>query len=153
MIPALKYDKNVADKLPWDLLPIEATEGLLRVLAYGQRKYTVCGDCETEGMPTRIYSNPRLDGDPERNDCPSCSSVNILSGSHNWRKGFLYTRLISAAFRHLKAILRNEDFDPESGLYHADHLMAMVAFLNEHQKHQYGTDDRYKDPDGIGKTE
>lgn len=145
---ALKYDKGL-EKLPWDLLPVEAVEGMLRVMLYGQRKYTVCGDCNS-----RIYNNPRLDGDPPREDCPKCSSKNIASGAHNWRKGFSWTRLIAAAFRHLKAILQGEDIDngdpatgdTGSGLPHVDHLMCMAAFLSGHQKCGYGVDDRWKPP-------
>lgn len=98
---AMKQD---ADKLPWDLLPIKATEGMLAVLAFGAKKYA----------------------------------------PHNWRKGFNHTRLIAAAFRHLAAIARGEDLDPESGLPHVDHLACCVAFLSEHQKDNLGTDDRYK---------
>lgn len=140
---ALKYDTE-AEKLPWDLLPVEAVEGMLKVLAYGARKYSVCGDCGS-----KIYPNPRLDGDPTRDDCPECGSENIVTGKHNWRKGFKWTRLIAAAFRHLKAILQGEDYDvgPEgSGLPHIDHLLCMVAFLSGHQKCGYGIDDRWKDP-------
>jgi hypothetical protein len=145
---ALKYDDNNAgygEKLPWDLLPVESTEGMLRVLLYGQRKYTVCGDCETDGKPTIVYLNPRLDGDPGREDCPKCGSGNLVTGAHNWRKGFTWTRLIAASFRHLKAILQCEDTDPDSGLPHVDHLMCMVAFLSGHQKCGYGKDDRWRD--------
>jgi hypothetical protein len=32
----LKYDD---EKLPWDLLPLDALEGIVRVLAFGARKY------------------------------------------------------------------------------------------------------------------
>ena len=135
---ALKYDQS-CEKLPWDLLPVEAVEGMLKVLLYGKRKYTICGDCGS-----KIYSNPRLDGDPPTDVCPSCGCENLCTGAHNWRKGFAWTRLIAAAFRHLKAILQGEDTDPESGLPHVDHLICMVAFLSGHQKCGYGKDDRWK---------
>lgn len=137
---ALKYDQGV-EKLPWDLLPVEAIEGMLAVLLYGQRKYTICLDCKA-----KIYEDPRLNGDPPRGDCPKCQSTNISSGSHNWRKGFLWTRLIAAAFRHLKSVLQGEDTDPESGLPHVDHIMCCIAFLSAHQKCGYGEDDRWRPP-------
>jgi hypothetical protein len=152
---ALKYDDaggDYGEKLPWDLLPVESVEGMLRVLWYGRRKYTTCNDCEDEkGKPTKIYPNPRLPslgGDPERSDCPKCGSTNISTGAHNWRKGFTWTRLIAASFRHLKAILQGKDIDdgPQgSGLPHVDHLLCMVAFLSGHQKCGYGDDDRWKE--------
>ena len=135
---ALKYDQGY-EKLPWDLLPIESIEGMLKVLLYGKRKYTICNDCGA-----KVYPNPRLDGDPPTDTCPICNSGNICTGAHNWRKGFAWTRLIAAAFRHLKAILQCEDIDPESGEYHVDHLMCMVAFLSGHQKCNYGKDDRWR---------
>ena len=135
---ALKYDQGT-EKLPWDLLPYKATEGMLRVLLYGKRKYSVCGDCTA-----RIYPNPRLDGDPARDDCPKCQSTNIKTGAHNWRKGFSWARLIAAAYRHLTSIAKSEDFDFESGERHVFHLMCMIAFLAEHQMDNLGIDDRYK---------
>lgn len=141
-LKALKYDQNnqrYGEKLPWDLLPFKATEGMLRVLLYGERKYTTCGDCDS-----RIYENPKINGDPTRDDCPRCQSKNIVAGTHNWRKGFKWTRLIAASFRHLKSIAIKEDIDPDSGLPHVDHLMCMVAFLSEHQKLNYGKDDRFE---------
>ncbi len=135
---ALKYDKGL-DKLPWDLLPYKSTEGMLRILLYGMRKYSVCGECEA-----RIYPNPRIvDGDAPRTDCPKCGSKNLATGAHNWRKGFAWTRLIAAAFRHLTAIAKGEDTDPESGEPHVFHLMCMCAFLGEHQLDSLGTDDRH----------
>lgn len=137
-VPALKYDQGM-EKLPWDLLPFKATEGMLRVLLYGQRKYSVCRDCGS-----RIYSNPRLDGDPPRKDCPKCNSTNLELGAHNWRKGFKWTRLLAAAFRHLSAVAQSVDIDDESGLYHVDHLLCMAAFLSEHMQSKLGEDDRYK---------
>lgn len=145
---ALKYDKGL-DKLPWDLLPFKATEGTLRVLLYGKRKYTVCGNCKTtDGKPTVIYLNPRLDGDPPRTSCPKCDSTEIVEGAHNWRKGFSWTRLVAASFRHLVAIATRDFVDNESGLPHVDHLSCMIAFLSEHQKLGYGEDDIYEDPKG-----
>jgi hypothetical protein len=139
---ALKYDGG---KTPWNLLVIEAVEGKLKVLHYGKRKYTVCGDCkDDEGQPTKIYPNPRLDGDPERSDCPKCGSTNLVTADNNWRKGFVWSRLIASAYRHLGAFLAGDDTDEESGLPTIDHLMCCVAFLSAHQKCGYGTDDRWR---------
>lgn len=133
---ALKYD---SDKLPWDLLPFKSTEGMLRVLKYGARKYTVCGECKA-----KTYPNPRLDGDPDTDICPKCKSDKLIIGEHNWRKGFKWTRLIAASFRHLVAIAKGEDVDPESGEMHVFHLACCVFFLGEHQLDNLGSDDRYK---------
>ena len=64
--------------------------------------------------------------------------------SWNWAKGFHWTRLIAAAYRHLTSIKEGEDIDPESVLPHVHHLMCMVAFLAEHWERGLGTDDRFK---------
>lgn len=62
----------------------------------------------------------------------------------NWRKGYRYTRLISAALRHIHAYNDGEDNDPSSGLPHIAHAMSQLMFLlnmaNEHPE----MDDRYK---------
>ncbi len=63
---------------------------------------------------------------------------------HNWRRGFKFSRLIAACFRHLLAIMRGEDVDPESGLPHVHHLSCSVMFLAWHLKHKPELDDRWK---------
>lgn len=64
--------------------------------------------------------------------------------AHNWRKGISYSRLIAAAYRHLGAINRGEDIDPESGLPHSAHLGCCVMFLSSMMKNKPELDDRYK---------
>lgn len=62
---------------------------------------------------------------------------------HNWRRGISYGRLIGAAYRHLGAINRGEDNDPESGLPHVYHLGCCVMFLAWMMKHRFDLDDRF----------
>lgn len=69
-------------------------------------------------------------------------------GSHNWRSGIAYSRLIAAALRHLFAFLRGEDFDPESGLHHVAHAMCNCMFLLAFAMRR-DLDDRWK-PDASG---
>lgn len=64
--------------------------------------------------------------------------------AHNWRKGMKWSRLIAAMLRHLFAIMRGENIDPESGLPHIDHLGCCWMFLSNYMKTQTGTDDRHK---------
>lgn len=64
--------------------------------------------------------------------------------AHNWRGGISSSRLLAAAFRHLLAILRGEDIDPESGLSHIGHLSCCAMFLYWTLKHKPDLDDRYK---------
>lgn len=63
---------------------------------------------------------------------------------HNWRKGFEYSRLYAAAFRHLVASIEGTDDDPESGLDHLAHACCCILFLLEHKHEGYGNDDRIK---------
>lgn len=64
--------------------------------------------------------------------------------AHNWRSGLSYSRLISAAYRHLGAINDGQDIDEESGLSHAYHLGCCVMFLASMMNHRPDMDDRYK---------
>lgn len=63
---------------------------------------------------------------------------------HNWRNGINFSRLISAAYRHLGAINSGEDFDPESGLSHTGHLACCIMFLDWMIKNRSDLDDRWK---------
>lgn len=64
--------------------------------------------------------------------------------AHNWRKGFLKTRLIGAMLRHVFAYLRGENKDPESGLSHIAHAMCMGMFILG-LEHREDLDDRVSD--------
>jgi hypothetical protein len=63
---------------------------------------------------------------------------------HNWRKGFKFSRLIAAAFRHLNALAKGENDDPETGLSHAAHLACCSMFVYWHILHKPDLDDRWK---------
>lgn len=63
---------------------------------------------------------------------------------YNWRKGFDYSRLISAAMRHISQFNDGEDIDSETKLSHLAHAICCLMFLLEQQKLQYGNDDRYR---------
>lgn len=57
-------------------------------------------------------------------------------GPNNWQNlQDFETRYTAAAMRHLEAWRGGEKIDPESGLYHLEHLLCNVAFLvwKEHQ--------------------
>jgi hypothetical protein len=63
---------------------------------------------------------------------------------HNWRKGFVWSRPLSAAMRHITAFNDGEDKDPESGLSHLAHAACCIMFLLEFEKTSKHLDDRYK---------
>jgi len=63
---------------------------------------------------------------------------------HNWRKGFAWSRPLSAAMRHITAFNAGEDRDPESGLSHLAHAACCIMFLLEFEKTRPDLDDRYK---------
>jgi len=64
--------------------------------------------------------------------------------AHNWRHGISYSRLTAAMLRHLAALQKGEDIDPESGLPHIDHLGCCWMFLSNMTKTRPDLDDRYK---------
>lgn len=65
-------------------------------------------------------------------------------GRYNFRNGIAYTRLIAAALRHLFALLKGEDNDPESGLPHESHVRCCMGMLAVMKKTRPDLDDRYK---------
>lgn len=52
-------------------------------------------------------------------------------GAHNWRRGIAYSRLLSAAFRHLAAFARGRRTDPATGRHHLAHAVCELLFLLE----------------------
>ena len=63
---------------------------------------------------------------------------------HNWRAGFMWSRPLAAAMRHIMAFNDGEDKDPESGLSHLAHAACCIMFLLEFEKTHPHLDDRYK---------
>ena len=65
-------------------------------------------------------------------------------GDRNWEKGMDWTRMIASSKRHLLAIEKGEDYDPESGLLHSAHLACNSLMLTEYYHiHQKGDDRRH----------
>ena len=64
--------------------------------------------------------------------------------AHNWRDGFVWSRPLAAAMRHIMAYNDGEDKDPESGLSHLAHAACCIMFLLEFEKTHPELDDRYK---------
>lgn len=65
--------------------------------------------------------------------------------AHNWRKGFVWSRVLAAAARHLFAFIGGEDKDPETGLSHLAHCGCCIMFLLEFEKTKPSLDDRHKE--------
>jgi len=62
---------------------------------------------------------------------------------NSWRKGFAYSKIFSAALRHLFSFFYGmEDIDPESGKLHIDHAIWNLITLSYMIKNEKGTDDR-----------
>ena len=62
-------------------------------------------------------------------------------GRDNWRQGMEHSRYLDAAYRHLHALIKGEEFDPESGLPHLAHTACNLAFLLYYKEHSIGIDD------------
>jgi hypothetical protein len=60
----------------------------------------------------------------------------------NWELGMKWSKVVASLERHLQAIKRGEDFDPETGLLHSAHVMCNAAFLTEYYKIYPQGDDR-----------
>lgn len=63
---------------------------------------------------------------------------------NNWRRGYEYSKSISAIHRHLAEFCKGVDIDPETGQPHLAavifHSLALITFVEEHPEF----DDRYK---------
>lgn len=61
---------------------------------------------------------------------------------YNWQKGIDYSRLFSAAQRHLLQFWAGEDNDPETGLSHLAHALCCCMMLLWHTRNRKNRDDR-----------
>lgn len=52
----------------------------------------------------------------------------------NWEKGMVWSKVYESAERHMAAIKRGEDYDPESGELHAAHLACNAHFMIAYYK-------------------
>ncbi|WP_216726083.1 dATP/dGTP diphosphohydrolase domain-containing protein [Hymenobacter siberiensis] len=71
----------------------------------------------------------------------------------NWEAGMKWSKVLASLERHLAAIKRGEDYDPETGKLHSAHVMCNAAFLTEYYKIYPQGDDRphqYLKPPRIG---
>lgn len=64
--------------------------------------------------------------------------------AHNWRGGFVWSRPLAAAARHLFAYIGGEDKDPETGLSHLAHACCCLFFVLEFEDTHQDLDDRFK---------
>lgn len=62
--------------------------------------------------------------------------------AHNWRKGFVWSRLYRAATGHIRAHQLGDIYDSETGLLHLSHALCCLMFLIVHERDGLGTDDR-----------
>lgn len=65
-------------------------------------------------------------------------------GSHNWRGGLAWSRLLAAILRHVFAYLGGESKDPETGLSHLAHAACGIMMLLEYEETHPELDDRFK---------
>lgn len=68
----------------------------------------------------------------------------VKYGSHNWRNGIAWSRVLDAILRHLLAYKEGEDLDPETGISHIAHARCGTAFLLEYEISHKELDDRPK---------
>ena len=117
---ALRFNNN---KEKWSLVHMESIKGLPRVLMYGLHKYTLYEDSEGN----RMYGSEFPITDIEQYNV-------IESGRDNWKKEMILEEILDSAQRHLASLIDGEEFDEESGLPHADHIITNMMFYNYHKK-------------------
>jgi hypothetical protein len=67
---------------------------------------------------------------------------------NQWRKGMPTSQALNAAMRHLTAYMSGEDFDPETGEGHLDHLICCVRMAENTRRNYPELDDRVKRVEG-----
>jgi len=67
-------------------------------------------------------------------------------GEYNWQKGMKWSIPIGCMLRHIFAIMRGQDIDPESGELHAAHIKTNASMLIYYFYHYKQGDDRDKKP-------
>lgn len=71
----------------------------------------------------------------------------------NWERGMKWSKVLASLKRHIAAFERGEDYDPETGLLHADHIQCNAHFLSAYYRIAPQYDDRrhsYLSPPKIG---
>jgi len=63
-------------------------------------------------------------------------------GARNWEAGFVWTRNIGAALRHIFKFMAGEDLDIKSGRHHLAHAICELLFLLEFTRTHPELDDR-----------
>lgn len=84
---------------------------------------------DEQGKPTFEYMSPASVGAGNRAHAYGDEKYD----RGNWRKGIKYTKLLNALMRHTWARLQGEEFDPESGLRHTDHIMANANMIAHYE--------------------
>lgn len=64
--------------------------------------------------------------------------------AHNWKKGLSVNQICESMLRHVYALLRGEDNDPESKISHTGHILCNAMFLSHMMANRPDMDDRYK---------
>lgn len=62
--------------------------------------------------------------------------------ARNWELGMNWSKQIGSLERHLMAFLSGEDYDPESGCLHIEHILTRAAMINEFYRTYPQGDDR-----------
>lgn len=162
-----KYGDSIGGSTTGDNTPIF-------VCVHGKPHTTYCLDCfkagstaypssidliKTMNTPPATFDTVVASGvkhDQEKPDMSLLSSIALVEiakvmtfgkakySAHNWRGGFKWSRVLSAAMRHLVAFIGGEDKDPETGLSHLAHCACCILFLLEFETTKKELDDRFK---------
>lgn len=122
----------------------------------------IMGDIPKTGMGAK-GSGERKNANKPRHDLlhpvATAGIVDVLTfgsqkyAERNWELGMDWSKVIASLKRHLAAIENGEDYDPESGLLHIDHVQCNAHFLSAYYKIYPQGDDRphaYLNRDKIG---
>lgn len=127
--------EKIEESNPQNKLPQVGKEAELLLPINGQGKRNDQGKVRYELIPTHLLE----------------STANVFDfgarkySSWNWLAGMPWSKVIGCMKRHLAAIERGEDIDPESGLPHIGHLMCNALMLEHYRLSYKEGDDRPSD--------
>lgn len=111
---------------------------------------------EPKKLADNLVQGSGVKHDQDKTDMSLLSNIALLKvaqvmtfgkkkySAHNWRGGFVWSRPLAAAIRHIFAYLGGEDKDPETGISHLAHASCCLMFILEFEDTHKELDDRYK---------
>ncbi len=123
---------------------------LVSDLPFTEEDIIVTDDVGSFRVPTDLKVGVKFDENKLRMDLIPPEAIEALAltltkgaqkyGDRNWEKGIDPNRCIAALMRHLMRHMAGEEFDPDSGQPHMDHVLTNAVFVVTYQRREADVD-------------